>query len=241
MADIHGNREAFEACLGHAAGKGVERFVFLGDYVGYGADPVWVVNKVMELVAGGAVAVLGNHDLAVSDTRETLNPDAEVVLAWTRGQLGADAREFLASLPMRFEDEARLYVHASAQTYPKWPYVDNPHAAQRAIEASRAQSVFCGHVHSALVYGINASGKLVAFKPVYGVPVPLPKHRRWLVVLGSVGQPRDGNASASYATLDTSSSEVTFHRVVYDVDIAASRIRHAGLPARLAERLQKGA
>lgn len=241
MADLHANREAFEACLEHAAARRPDRFVFLGDYVGYGADPAWVVNKVMELALQGAVAVLGNHDLAVADRRESLNPDAELALSWTRGQLGADAREFLASLPLRFEDETRLYVHASPQTYPKWPYVDSIHAAQRALDASRAMSVFCGHVHVPSIYGITAVGKIVSFQPVPGVPIPMPRHRRWFTVLGSVGQPRDGNVSSSYALLDTGTSEITFHRVVYDVDVAAAKIRQAGLPHSLAERLQKGA
>lgn len=241
MADIHGNREAFEACLRHARGRGVERFAFLGDYVGYGADPAWVVETVMGLAERGAVAVLGNHDLAVSDEKEGMNNDAEVALTWTRGQLGPEAREFLASLPMRFEDDTRLYVHASAQTYPKWLYVDGPHGAQRALEACRAQSVFCGHVHVPALYGINAIGRLVAFQPVPEVAVPLPRHRRWLSVLGSVGQPRDGNTSSAYATLDVGRNEITFHRVVYDVEAAMAKIRRAGLPETLARRLGRGA
>jgi diadenosine tetraphosphatase ApaH/serine/threonine PP2A family protein phosphatase len=241
MADIHANREAFEACLEHAGARGTDRFVFVGDYVGYGADPAWVVAKVMELVQKGAVAVLGNHDLAVSDVRESMNSDAEVALSWTRGQLGAESREFLATLPMRFEDDNRLYVHASPQTYPKWPYVDSVHAAQRALEASRAQSVFCGHVHVPALYGISATGRTVAFQPVPGIAIPLPRHRRWFSVLGSVGQPRDGNTSAAYAQLDTVRSEITFHRVAYDVDMAAAKVQAAGLPRSLSERLVKGA
>lgn len=241
MADIHANRGAFEACLEHARLRSADRFAFLGDYVGYGADPSWVVERVMEMAERGAVAVLGNHDLAVSDPRESLTADAEVVLAWTRGQLGPAARGFLASLPMRFEDETRLYVHASAQTHPRWPYVDGPGSAQRALGASRAQLVFCGHVHAPSLYGINASGKLISFQPVQGIPIPLPRHRRWLAVLGSVGQPRDGNTSASYTMLDTNRNELTYHRVAYDVEAAASRIRRAGLPASLGDRLLRGA
>ena len=241
MADLHANREAFDACVQQARAKGTDRFAFLGDLVGYGADPVWVVDAVMDLAAKGAIAVLGNHDFAVAETREGLTPDADLVIGWTRGQLGAEAREFLASLPMRYEDDTRLYVHASAQTYPKWPYVDSAHAAQRALEASRAQSIFCGHVHVPAIYGINPTGKLISFQPVPGVAVPLPRHRRWLAVLGSVGQPRDGNSSACWASLDTERHEITYHRVVYDVELAAAKIRRAGLPEALARRLLNGA
>ena len=101
-----------------------------------------------------------------------MTPDAETAMAWTRGQLGAEAREFLASLPMRFEDDTRLYVHASPQTYPAWIYVNDGPAAKRALEASRAQMVFCGHTHIAALHGITATGQLVSFQPVPSVPRP---------------------------------------------------------------------
>jgi diadenosine tetraphosphatase ApaH/serine/threonine PP2A family protein phosphatase len=95
-------------------------------------------------------------------------------------------------------------------------------------------------VHVPRLYGITAAAKLVSFHPVPGVSVPLPRHRRWLAVLGAVGQPRDGNPAAAYAVLDTETSELTFLRVPYDVEVAAAKIRKAGLPETLAERLGKG-
>jgi predicted phosphodiesterase len=240
MSDIHANREAFEACLRDLRARKSDRLVFLGDYVGYGADPSWVVDKVMELVAGGAVAVMGNHDHAVSHLGEDLNNDAEVAMFWTRGQLGPEAREFLAALPMRFEDDMRLYVHANVQTGRRWHYVDSPEAAERALESCSAQTIFCGHLHLPNIYGITATGKIASFRPVSDVTVPMPQHRRWLAVLGAVGQPRDGNPAASYALLDTDRREITYMRVPYDVETAAAKIRAAGLPDRLAERLEVG-
>ena len=240
MADIHANRRALEACLDHARGLGIQRLVFLGDYVGYGPEPAEVLERVMSETAKGAIAVAGNHDQAVAETRESMNSDAEIAMAWTRGQLGSDAREFLASLPMRFEDDTRLYVHASPQTYPAWIYVNDGPAAKRALEASRAQMVFCGHTHLPALHGITATGQLVSFQPVPSVPVPLSKHRRWLNVVGSVGQSRDGNPAASYALLDTDRMEITHHRVPYDVGAVAAAILRAGLPPGLAARLQKG-
>jgi diadenosine tetraphosphatase ApaH/serine/threonine PP2A family protein phosphatase len=192
------------------------------------------------MTAAGAVAVLGNHDQAVSDLKEEFSRDAEIAIQWTRRQLGAEAREFLATLPMRREDDTRLYVHASPQTYPAWLYVDDAHAAGQALRASRAQVVFCGHVHIPALYGITATGQLVSFRPVAGTAVPLPRHRRWLAVVGSVGQPRDGDPAAAYAILDTNREEITFVRVPYDVEGAAASIRAAGLPERLAARLGQG-
>jgi diadenosine tetraphosphatase ApaH/serine/threonine PP2A family protein phosphatase len=241
MADLHANRPALEACLGHARAAGVDQFLFLGDYVGYGADPAWTVDAVKELVVKGAFAVLGNHDLAVSDLKETMTADAEVAMSWTRGQLDREARSFLASLPMRLEADTRLYVHGNAHSFRPWQYVTDADSAKRSLDGCRAQTVFCGHTHVPALYGITATGQIVSFNPVPGIPVPLPKHRRWLAVLGSVGQPRDGNSAACYAVMDTARAEVTYQRVPYDVGAAAEAIRRAGLPASLAARLMRGA
>lgn len=240
MADIHANREAFEACLRDARSNGAARLVLLGDFVGYGADPVWVVDTAMELVAEGAAALMGNHDNAVSDLRETLTTDAQTVMSWTRGELGPAAREFLANLPMKIEDETRLYVHANVRPDRRWLYIDDRNTAARALQARQAQAVFCGHVHVPAIYGITAADQLVSFQPVPGMAVPLPLHRRWLAVLGAVGQPRDGNPAASYSLLDTKKAEITYLRVPYDVEAAAAKILKAGLPAALADRLRKG-
>ena len=240
LADIHANLRALDACMTHARTLGASRFVFLGDYVGYGPEPGEVVQRIMAEAEAGAIAVAGNHDQAVAEIHESMNSDAEIAMAWTRGKLGADAREFLASLPMRFEDETRLYVHASPQTYPAWIYVNDGAAAKRALEASRAQTVFCGHTHLAALHGITATGQLVSFQPVPTVPVPLPRHRRWLTVVGAVGQSRDGDPAAAFAIFDTAKAEMTHYRVPYDVEATATAILQAGLPPSLASRLQRG-
>lgn len=240
LADLHANRRALEACLEHAERSHADRWVFLGDYVGYGPEPQEVVETVMAAVERGAIAVGGNHDHAVGEARESMHSDAETAMAWTRGQLDAKARDFLATLPLRFEDDSRLYVHASPQTYPAWIYVNDPSSAKRALEASRAQTVYCGHTHHPALHGITATGQLVSFQPVPGVAIPLPRHRRWLTVVGSVGQSRDGDPQAAYALLDTERCEITHHRVPYDIDATAQAILQAGLPPSLASRLLKG-
>src|ERR671916_38167 len=113
LTDIHGNREAFEACLAHARFLKAERLILLGDYVGYGADPVWVVDTVMELVEQGAVALLGNHDAAVEGSDADMNGLARAAIAWTRTKLGRDHRAFLSELPLVHEEGDTLYVHAN--------------------------------------------------------------------------------------------------------------------------------
>ena len=240
FADIHANREALEACLRGAREDGAEQHFFLGDYVGYGADPEWVVTTVMEHVADGGVAVLGNHDNAVADLNEGLNVEAQVAMEWTRGELGRAERRFLEELPLTHEDDARLYVHADASDPKSWRYVTGVDEAARSMMATPAEITFCGHVHRPALYTLSAAGKVSSFTPVADAPIQLLPRRRWLAVLGSVGQPRDGNPAASYAILDAERRELTYRRAPYDIDSAAAKIRAKGLPAWLADRLMLG-
>lgn len=242
FADIHANRQAFSACLAHARDRGAERFVLLGDYVGYGADPDWTVSTVMDLVAQGAAAVLGNHDSAVGNPnpRVQLNAEAQAVIEWTRGKLGAGQRQFLAELPIKHEDNSLLFVHSEASKPEGWIYVTDTSDASRSMQATNAHVTFCGHVHRPALYSLSVTGKMTTFVPTADIPVHLLPGRQWLAVLGSVGQPRDGNPAAAYATFDTEKRELTFCRAPYDIEEAALRIRKNGLPTWLAERLFVG-
>jgi predicted phosphodiesterase len=241
FADIHANKQAFSACLAHAREHGAERIVLLGDYVGYGADPEWTVTTVMDLVGKGAMAVLGNHDSAIGNPREQLNLEAKVVIEWTRGELGLPERKFLANLPLTLNDSDRLYVHADASSPKSWIYVASTTEAARSIAATAAHVTFCGHIHQPAVYSMSATAKMTAFTPATGAAIPMLPGRHWLAVLGSVGQPRDGNPAAAYAMFDTKKNELTYCRAPYDVDSAAAAIRKHGLPPRLADRLFVGA
>ncbi|MBX6374438.1 MAG: metallophosphoesterase family protein [Acetobacteraceae bacterium] len=243
FSDIHGNREALAACLHHAERQKAERLVFLGDLVGYGADPGWVVETVRACVArGDAIALLGNHDEAAASPRGAvgMNDVAAAAIGWTRRQLDPEAVAFLASLPLVAEDGERLYVHADASAPGRWRYVTSAEAALRSLSATEARVTICGHVHVPALFGLTATEKLVSHRPAPGVAVPLLRPRRWLAVLGAVGQPRDGDPRACYGLLDTDSSELTWVRVPYDVAAAAAKIRAAGLPELLAERLERG-
>jgi diadenosine tetraphosphatase ApaH/serine/threonine PP2A family protein phosphatase len=240
FSDIHANRQAFGACLDAARAQGAERMLLLGDYVGYGADPEWTVETVMGLCDGGAVAVLGNHDHAIGSPSETLNAEAQAAIEWTRGRLGAEQRRFLAELPLTSQDEDRLYVHSEASSPARWRYVQNASDAGRSMMATSVHVTFCGHIHKPALYSMSTVGKMTSFVPIAGVAVQLLPGRRWLAVLGSVGQPRDGNPAACFSMFDTSSGEITYRRVPYDVETAANRIRDNGLPHWLADRLLVG-
>jgi diadenosine tetraphosphatase ApaH/serine/threonine PP2A family protein phosphatase len=240
FADIHANRQAFGACLEAARAQGAEHTILLGDYVGYGADPEWTVDTVMDLAARGAMLVRGNHDTAIGTTAESMNASAQAAIEWTRGRLNATQRRFLAELPLTREEDDRLYVHSEASSPAKWRYVQDTPDAARSIQAVSAQITFCGHIHCPALYSMSAAAKMTSFVPTSGVPVELLAGRRWLAVLGSVGQPRDGNPAASFAMFDTKARAITYCRVPYDFEAAASRIRENGLPLWLADRLSAG-
>jgi diadenosine tetraphosphatase ApaH/serine/threonine PP2A family protein phosphatase len=245
ITDLHANLEAFEACLAHARSWPCERLVLLGDFVGYGADPAALLRRVQPLVADGAIAICGNHDLAVlQGPLPTMHPDARAAVEWTRAQLDATQLAFLATLPMSARLGECLFVHANAYAPERFEYISSRVEAVRSLQSTDARYTFCGHVHAPMLYTLAATGKAGEFVPVAGMPIPLPSNRQWLVLPGSCGQPRDGNPAACYARFDTESRELSFERVPYAHEEAAAKVRRCGLPPavaeRLAERLERG-
>ncbi len=187
FTDIHANRQAFAACLEAARARGVERIICLGDLVGYGADPEWTVDTMMQLVEEGAVAVRGNHDNAIGAMSESMNAEAQAAIEWTRGRLSVAQRRFLAELPMLLAEDDRLYVHSEASNPLRWRYVQSAADAARSMIATEAQVTFCGHIHRPALYSMSVTGKMTSFIPVANVPVQLLRGRQWLAVAGSVG------------------------------------------------------
>ncbi|WP_416796310.1 metallophosphoesterase family protein [Ciceribacter azotifigens] len=240
LSDIHANRQAFEAVLAAAEAQGAQRFVILGDIVGYGGDPGWCVRKTMELAEKGAVVIRGNHDQAVSDPGVSMNETARTAMEWTRTQLMADEKAYLETLPFDATDECRLYVHADASSPQRFRYVTDAEAAAAHFAACTARVSFCGHVHQPALYALASSGKVTSFSPYTATGIPLLQQRRWLAVMGAVGQPRDGNPSAAFGLYDSEARELEFRRAGYDIEMAAARIRAAGLPESLATRLFRG-
>jgi diadenosine tetraphosphatase ApaH/serine/threonine PP2A family protein phosphatase len=240
LGDIHSNLQALTACLDDAGEQNVSKFVFLGDYVGYGGDPVAVLTLIQGLCASGAIAVKGNHDDMACDFDRLMNPSAACAARWTREQLSPHWRAFLDAMPLEVKDEDRHYVHADTTAPEKWRYVTDMASARDSLSASDRRIVFCGHVHQPALYAMNQDGAVSSFVPEEDCVVPLIKSRRWHVVIPSVGQPRDGNPLAGYALYNPQSAEISFRRVPYDIEAAAGAITAAGLPVGLANRLHKG-
>jgi diadenosine tetraphosphatase ApaH/serine/threonine PP2A family protein phosphatase len=240
FADVHSNCEALEACLTAARARGAERFVFLGDLVGYGADPVYVVDLAMRLRAEGAIVIKGNHDAAITEMRDSMNAYAREACDWTRGQLSEAQKDFLADLPLTAELGETLLVHAEAAHPERWDYITHPFDAARSMRATQKRVTICGHVHRPQLYHAAGRNLPVCQIPATGKPILLAQDLKWLAVVGSVGQPRDEIPAAAYALYDTERVLLTFLRAAYDIEAAARKIRAAGLPEILADRLQVG-
>lgn len=240
FSDIHANLEALEACLAHAQQRGVDTHVLLGDFVGYGADASAVVDAVMRIAQSGGIAIKGNHDAAIEHRGGYFNEQAQAALDWARETLTTEQKRFLAGLPLFVEKAPSYFVHASAASPERWNYVDSPGAAMRCVEAAAQTHTFCGHVHDQCLYFETAGGRMSDFRPISGSMIPVRGPRRWLAVVGSVGQPRDRNPAAAYAIFDDAKREITFFRVTYDHHEAAAKIRRAGLPGSLAYRVEAG-
>jgi diadenosine tetraphosphatase ApaH/serine/threonine PP2A family protein phosphatase len=240
LSDIHGNLDALDACIAHARRAGAQGWACLGDIVGYGADPAACIDRVRELTAAGGIVVRGNHDTAaLGGLNDDMNFVAREVAGWTRTALDAAQRAYLAALPLSVARGDALFVHASADKPDDWEYIAGTLAAGRCMAATAARIVFAGHVHVPLLY-FSARGGMRAFTLTAGTPVPLTPGRRWLALVGAVGQPRDGNPAAAYALYDEASGDLVYQRVPYDWTAAAAKIRAAGLPEILAARLEYG-
>lgn len=241
LSDIHANIQALDACLAHARARGARQFAFLGDMVGYGGDPVAVVAQVQALMAQGAWVIKGNHDAMAVNPPVCVKTMGESSAGWTHTQLTPAELGFLDALPLTLSVDTMLLVHASADLPEQWRYVQDAAAAGASLNAAGSvRHVFGGHVHYQTLYGRVGQSEPSRYMCTPGVAVPVSVSMQWLVTLGAVGQPRDGNSRAMYVLFDTHRFELTFERVDYDHAGAAAAVRRAGLPDFFADRLQLG-
>lgn len=244
ISDIHANIQGMDACLAHARAKGAEQYALLGDFVGYGADPVAVLQRAEELAKNGAWLIKGNHDEMAVRPPEHAVTLGESTAAWTHAQLSPDQRQFLDDLPMTQQQGNMLFVHASAFEPANWPYVYDEEAALECLAAAallpNVRQIFVGHVHHQTLYASAQKVPVQSHRVVPGKAIELSPPNHWLATIGSAGQPRDGNPQAMYTLFDTETRKLRFQRVAYDHLKAAAAIRAAGLPEWLAQRLEVG-
>jgi diadenosine tetraphosphatase ApaH/serine/threonine PP2A family protein phosphatase len=237
-ADIHANLEALEAVLRHAEGSGaVDRLWCPGDIVGYGPDPKACIARVRQYPH---LAVAGNHDFAAAGSIGTsdFNAAAAEAAAWTAGQLNYEERRYLEQLPeVAYEGDFTL-VHGSLRA-PIWEYVLSMPAMEAQFRLMETPFSVIGHSHVAFLAEEGNDGKVWMSTWQDGETVNLPQSRL-IINPGGVGQPRDGDPRAAYALYDSDARAITLHRVEYDIAATQAKMRAAGLPASLADRLSYG-
>jgi diadenosine tetraphosphatase ApaH/serine/threonine PP2A family protein phosphatase len=238
VADIHSNLEAFEAVLAHAdTGGSIDRLWCLGDVVGYAADPSACITLLRRYPHA---AVVGNHDLAAVGGLGTgdFNPMAAQAAAWTGEHLSAEEHQYLSSLPFLVVEEDFTMVHGSLRS-PEWEYLLSVDAAAEHFRLQETPYSLVGHSHVPFV-AVERDGSLPAIVPLLDGDALELGEDRLIINPGGVGQPRDGDPRASYAVFDGDDHILTLHRVKYDLGKAQGKIREAGLPPYLAERLALG-
>ncbi|MEZ6196355.1 MAG: metallophosphoesterase family protein [Planctomycetota bacterium] len=235
LGDIHSNIEALDAVLGKLRSEGVERFLSVGDIVGYGADPKACIDRVREI---GATVVAGNHDWAVVGKLETtfFNVYAKEAVDWTRSQLEPDDLAWLSSRPLvEVVDDEITVVHATLDQPANFDYIQTYYDAARTINAMETHVCMVGHSHVPLAFILEDSIRLAM-----GTRLDLSDCDRALLNVGSIGQPRDENPKAACGIYDSETGEYRLERVPYDIGTASEKIRSAGLPGILADRLRFG-
>jgi diadenosine tetraphosphatase ApaH/serine/threonine PP2A family protein phosphatase len=234
LGDIHSNLEALTAVVEDARSQGVTDFVSVGDVVGYNASPSQCIKLVREL---GCVTVRGNHDhyCSYDESLDDFQPLAASVIAWTRRQLTEEDVEWLHNLPYRKPHGGFTLVHSTLDMPERWGYVFDTLAAEANFIYQMTTLCFHGHTHVPMIY--EKQHEITRVEPC---KIKVAFGKKYFINVGSVGQPRDGDARSAYVVYCAKTKEIEFIRVNYDVQAAMEKNMRAGLPERLALRLAQG-
>lgn len=237
ISDVHGNLEALNAVLQDIRQNGkVNEVIFLGDAVGYGANP----NEVLRLIRSEcSIKIMGNHDysaLGLLDSGE-FNAYAQSAIAYTSSVLDAESVGILSAFKISHHTADMTLVHATPEEPQAWHYCLSLAEADRQFHHFDNRICFLGHSHKPVVYARNFAGEAYS---IGGRDIDLEKEYRYIVNTGSVGQPRDGDPRACYVWFDGESGIVTYRRVEYDVTTAQAKMAAVKLPEFLIERLASG-
>ena len=235
LGDIHSNLDALEVVLADCRSQGVDEYLCTGDVVGYNACP----HECLEFVRGlGCPVMMGNHDFYVCSEQDLddFNAAAAQVVEWTRRQLSEDEIAWLRALPFTKTVKGVTLVHSTMDNPESFGYVFDNLQAEANFIMQKTPICFHGHTHCPMIYEKQMTG-VFRIDPQDFVLRP---GRKYFINVGSVGQPRDGDPRATYVIYDVAKRLVSYRRLEYDIAAAQARIREAGLPERLAERLACG-
>jgi len=236
IADVHGNLEALTGVLGALSGEGIDAYLSVGDIIGYGADPRECLRVIKGLEPQALVA--GNHEWGALDILEPsyFNDMAKASLVWTKGVLVKEDLEYIGSFSLMYEDSAFTVVHGSYDAPEEFNYITNAYDAGAAMKKLSSAVCFVGHTHAPGTF-YESHGIVTYAQTDY---IHFERNKKYVVNVGSVGQPRDGDPRACYAVYDASEGSVEIKRVEYDIASAQKKIIAAGLPGELAMRLGQG-
>jgi predicted phosphodiesterase len=236
ISDIHGNLSALDAVLNHIASEKITTIYCLGDIVGYGPEPSACLKRVSDTCD---IILMGNHEYHVLGlvNEQTLNPVARQSAEWTRAQLGDTDLALISDLDMDAHLAEIYLVHASPHTPDQWRYIISTNEAELAFDHFDEHICFYGHSHLPMIFSKSSEGGV---RQQIGHDFDLDREKRYLVNVGSVGQPRDNDSRAAYVTFNTDTGDITYHRVDYDIERTQQLMRKAGLPALLTDRLAVG-
>ncbi len=226
ISDIHANRQALEAVMIDAGAVGVDGVICLGDVVGYGPDPA----EVLQIVHAKVDYILqGNHDAAVSGQLDPVNfnPNARRLVEWTATQIDGKARRFLGGLPAVLAGDGFRCAHAELAMPYRYGYIIEAEDALPSWQACSEPLLFVGHSHQPGLFVTGKSGRAYALE---AQDFQVEAGKRYIVNVGSVGQPRDGDVRASYALYDNETGAVYFRRIPFDVNGYRASLEHRGLP-----------
>ena len=242
LSDIHSNDEALSAVLTRARRRPFDRVVVLGDVVGYGADPNDVIARLLR-IRKPRIWIRGNHDKVVAgvDAGDLFNPVALEAARWTARTLSPESREFVESLPQGPAAVEGTFGICHGSPRDEDAYIFSDRDALANFRAFDFPICFFGHSHIPSIFTLEPHGIRVEVVKGERVRRRLEAGRRYLINPGSIGQPRDRNPAAAFAFYDSTKREVVFQRVPYDVERTREKIRQAGLPALLGDRLLVGA
>lgn len=228
VSDIHANLEALEQALALIRKKPVDHIICLGDLIGYGANPNECIALVREVTP---YILLGNHDQAGIDltAAESFNIYASASAQWTYQQVTEKNRRFISTLPYTLELENLLFVHASPYQPEAWHYIITDADARDNFDHFYQPICFVGHSHVPGIFSKDSRTR-----------EQIQRGEKYIINVGSIGQPRDGDWRLSYGVLNTDEWSYENIRSEYDVQAAAAKVIKAGLPRFLAERLLVG-
>ena len=235
FADIHSNLEACQAVLEAIKKEKIDEFVCAGDIVGYGADPGECISLIRSI---SPVIVSGNHDWSIAGKFDIacFNIYAKEAILWTRENLTQVDKDYLGCLGLIQSKDTFILVHGSLDQPEEFRYILDVQTAEPSFRLLEKEILFVAHSHIPFVLGMKQE-KVRYLSPG---PLTLSKEEKYIINVGSVGQPRDGNYRACYVVYDSESNKLEFKRVEYDIQTAQRKIIKAGLPKMLAERLLLG-